>query len=113
MPRKRFQREPCDCKDCLEAMSIENTSVPGSTQAAALQQPPPKSLIVFGDGALLPRPSSDRSALDRLDELPSTLCTSLDDAVHHHLDGLARDGCSGLLAVQSSTDEGLRSFFVS
>lgn len=106
MPRKRFQREPCDCRECIDPdFTLANIS---GEHLAALQHPPPKSIIIFGDGALLAYPTAAGNKHGDKKDVPVEPCiadssrnkTSLDDASHPHLDGLARDGCSGLLSVQ-------------
>ncbi len=92
MPRPRFRRELCDCLDCVDPSRRVDPAEQAVRHSAALQDPPPKCLIVFADGTLLP--ASQEAG-------PPGTVTSLNRAHHPHLDGMARDGCSGLLAVQS------------
>jgi hypothetical protein len=92
MPRPRFQREPCDCIDCNDLLRVPRAADQDVRHSAALQDPPPKCLIVYADGILLPAPPSGGGAAAGI---------SLDHAVCPHLDGVARDGCCGMLAVQS------------
>ena len=107
MPRKKFRREPCDCRDCVTPLySDEIWQVPGQ-HFAAMQDPPPKCLVIFGDGALLPAPSGSSDStiiLQDPDEEARAAAGVMSD--HPHLDGLARDGCSGLLALQLTSATG-------
>ena len=92
MPRPRFQREPCDCIDCNDVQRVAPAAEQDARHSAALQDPPPKCLILYADGALMPAARTEGNA---------AAGTSLDHAMCPHLDGIARDGCCGMLAVQS------------
>lgn len=87
MPRPRFKREPCDCIDCTDPLRTTPPADQDVRHSAALQDPPPKCLVIFADGAVL----------------AASAGTTLYDASCPHLDGIARDGCCGMLAVQSGT----------
>jgi hypothetical protein len=83
MPRVRPRREICDCLDCTD-VSLRQVD-PYLRSALARLEPPPKSLIIIIEGALITDPSGDHNSL-QLQQLP-------------HLDSLAREGCTGLLAA--------------
>ena len=111
MPRPRFRREPCDCLDCVYPRA--STVPTSSDHAAAVLDPPPKCIILFGEGFLQqapqrggPAPNDSTvpvaGALERQATGGPSLGahTSLDVAVCPHLDGVARDGCTGLVALR-------------
>lgn len=113
MPRPKFRREPCECLDCLYPSA---TAVPASSNhASAVMDPPPKCIIIIGEGFLQQAtqgsvPSTNDStgtAAGHL-ELAATGSpsqgaeTSLDAAMCPHLDGVAMDGCSGLVALREN-----------
>ncbi len=109
MPRKRLRREPCDCRDCVDPLRDVGVSRADVRHAAALQDPPPKCLVVFGDGVLLPIAAGNSSAECSIFSPPDageTGAATAADSAHPHLDGLARDGCSGLLALQLPCSSG-------
>lgn len=87
-PRTRPLVEPCDCLECREPLNSEAPQ--GAGDAAARQEPPPKSLIVFADGFLqtLQVATSDKRA-----PAPS---------IHPHLDSIVREGNLGVLASRDS-----------
>lgn len=74
--------------------------------AAALQDPPPKCLIIFGDGALLPAPPGSHDSFIVSGLADETESMAEGERAYPHLDGLARDGCSGLLALQQPLTAG-------
>ncbi len=69
-----------------------------------MQDPPPKCLVIFGDGALLPTPSGSKDSSILLHDSDEEAAAAKSD--HPHLDGLARDGCTGLLALQLTSTTG-------
>lgn len=81
MPRIRVRRELCDCLDCNDDTSRQVD--PALCSALARLEPPLKSFIIILDGALIANASGATSL--QLSQLP-------------HLDSLAREGCTGLLA---------------
>ena len=85
MPRIRPKREICDCLDCTDDSSRQID--PTLRSALARLEPPPKSLIILIDGALIVNPSGGNS---------------LQSAQLPHVDYLAREGCNGLLAATLS-----------
>lgn len=123
MPRPKFRREPCDCLDCAYP---DAAAVPASSShASAIMDPPPKCLILFGEGLLQqaglraisrgePDPGSDGGPVSATGDprglvlgsgglaQDHSMQTSLDAAVCPHLDALARDGCSGFVALRES-----------
>ena len=113
MPRPKFRREPCECLDCLYPRA---TAVPASSNhAAAVMDPPPKCVILIGEGFLqqatqgsVPSTNDSTGTLAGTLERPATGSpsqgaeTSLDAAMCPHLDGVARDGCSGLVALREN-----------
>mmetsp|Transcript_21239 Transcript_21239/g.63938 ORF Transcript_21239/g.63938 Transcript_21239/m.63938 type:complete len:423 (-) Transcript_21239:224-1492(-) len=106
MPRKRFRREPCDCRDCVDPLRSDDPSEVDVRHAAALQDPPPKCLIIFGDGALLPAPPGSHDSFIVSGLADETESMAEGERAYPHLDGLARDGCSGLLALQQPLTAG-------
>lgn len=113
MPRLKFRRELCECLDCVYPRA---TGVPASsTHAAAVMDPPPKCVILFGEGLLQQAVQGRDSPTGTGTEMeagtfeqPATgspsqeVQTSLDTALCPHLDGVARDGCSGLVALRET-----------
>ncbi|GMH32180.1 hypothetical protein BSKO_00014 [Bryopsis sp. KO-2023] len=88
MPRARRRVVTCDCRVCLDPLQFGSLSpfpsaAPewGIGEVAARQEPPPKCLLVVATGI-------EQAAL----ECP-------------HLDGIARDGSTSLVAVRRNTFE--------
>lgn len=81
MPRVRVKRDPCDCLDCADDRRAIDPSL---HSALARLEPPPKSLIILIDGALVAHASGS---------------LSLELAQCAHLDSVAREGSSGVLAA--------------
>ena len=84
MPRKRVQRDPCDCLECRETFTADSSL----GVAAAQQSPPPKCLVLSID-------CTSNNSLRPLEALISN--PSLP-----HIRGVVKDGCSSMLALRSS-----------
>ncbi len=84
MPRTRTYREPCDCLDCTDAYQVAGDSA----DRAALQDPPPRGLIIYASDVLC-----------RADELGTSQPGNA--RPFPHLDGVAKDGWSGMLAFHT------------
>ena len=79
MPRRRVQREQCDCLDCREGFPAD--TLLGT--AVARQQPPPKCLVLY-----LRSPNRNPNASDSAQS--RTPC----------LDAVVDEGCSAILALR-------------
>ena len=86
-PRSRQRIVYCDCFDCIDRPDAVSTSAESlsAAEAVARQLPPPKALILFGSGFLRHFEGS----------------INLDACSFPHLDRVAREGCLGMLALQS------------
>jgi hypothetical protein len=104
MPRPRARRPPpCDCFDCAEgeaeggqatltnAATAASTSTLTSPVPAIRMEPPPRALLIIGDGLLTDERAGEHAAS------PSSLDSS---RPLPHLDGLARAGGAGLLMLE-------------
>lgn len=99
MPRPRKRVVTCDCWDCLGVIPrISDSQTPFNElgEAAARQEPPPTCLLLVLTGLSLGSQCSNGEFTK----------SPLEGAEYPHLDALAREGCSGLLAVRNSTYEG-------
>ena len=104
MPRPRFRREPCECRDCLDVPDAQPLS--GRKHAAALLDPPPKCVVVYGDAFLALPSRGAADAVHRGEDVPLSGTAgreasqdSLQAAACPHLHRVARDGCSGFVAL--------------
>ena len=105
MPRPKLRREPCDCRDCVDAHDAQPLA--DQKHPAALLDPPPKCVVLIGDAFLA---LSTDSAADAVTDYTEQLSVSegqrldsLQAADCPHMDRLAQDGCSGFVALRSST----------
>ena len=82
----------CDCFDCLDRPDAVSTSAEAlsAAEAAARQLPPPKALLLFGSGFIRYHGGA----------------VNLDACCFPHLDCVTKEGCLGLLALQSVHDAG-------
>jgi hypothetical protein len=130
MPKQRQRIVFCDCLDCavddaqLQRPTDVSTALSPAGEAAARQDPPPKSLIILLTGALQPvTASSGAAGLDSiggggrdaavgrleaggapgLAPAPRPGATALDALRLPHLDRAARAGCQSLLAVREGS----------
>ena len=79
MPRRRVQRDPCDCLDCREGFPAQSDV----GTAIARQQPPPKCLVIY---------IQDAVDVSQLSETEPVRVPGIDLVVD--------EGCSGLLALR-------------
>jgi len=105
MPRPRLRRELCDCRDCVDGLAVQ--PVAEQKHAAALLDPPPKCVVLYGD-SFLALPTDCRNDDDNTQDTEPRRAAqgqpadSLDAAHCPHLDRLAQDGCSGFVAMRAS-----------
>ncbi|KAG2490051.1 hypothetical protein HYH03_011516 [Edaphochlamys debaryana] len=101
MPRLRQRIVYCDCFDCVdrpEATALSQAQLDAAT-AVARQEPPPKALVIFASGVIVPH----------VDET-GTAVTTLDTCTLPHCNLVVREGNLGMLAVRPSkeaTDAGI------
>ena len=105
MPRPRLRRELCDCRDCVDGLAVQPLA--DEKHAAALLDPPPKCVVLFGSSFLaLPTEGIVDDGITQATEPHSAAqgqpADSLDAAVCPHLDRLAQDGCSGFVAMHAT-----------
>ena len=108
MPRPRLRRELCDCRDCVDGLAFPLLAE--QKHAAALLDPPPKCVVLYGDSFLALSTDCADDAVSHDIEPRSAAqgqpADSLDAARCPHLDRVAQDGCSGFVAMRAS--EGTR-----
>jgi hypothetical protein len=90
MPRVRTSRVFCDCLDCTDT----NQAPVERSDRAALQDPPPRCLVVYASDVVWDAegPDSTEPASARL---------------FPHLDAVAKEGSSGMLALHTGEDDSL------